>query len=59
VGSQVSVSKIEHFFQRIEVHRIVDNQYGHHRQTNAIFEDFVQTLNNVFHFSYLKYMRVP
>ena len=53
VAREIAVGDIEESLQRIEIHCLIDGQYGHDSKPHAALKRFLQSLDYLFHFSYL------
>ena len=59
VTGQIPVREIELLLKTVEIHPVVHDQNRHDSEPGFVSKGFVPMLNQIFHRSYLKYMKLP
>ena len=59
MGREISVRKIKRLLERVEIHGVVYYQNRHYRQSDAVLKHLVELFDDLFHFSYFRYMKMP
>lgn len=59
MGCEVSIRNAEHFLERVEVARRVDDEHRHDLQSCPVLEYFIQIFERILHLSYRLYITTP